>query len=74
MRWAKVFVDGKEIDNVETADEEQGIVVFYPKENGELIIDGDEIRREMLTGTVGLKINRDAPEWVKELAPKRVET
>lgn len=52
-----VFVDGVEIDDVQTADEEAGFVLKEKRDaNGELMIIDDEWATEELRGKVEIKI------------------
>lgn len=54
----KVYLDGQEIDEVETADEEEGVLVRYcTGENGELLLtpSREEIERETLQGRVEVR-------------------
>lgn len=52
---AKVYLDGVEIRDVVTADEEEGMLVRYcRKDNGLLIVENGIVLRETLHGVVEL--------------------
>ncbi len=54
-----VFVDGVEIPDVLTADDKEGIVVYFPRDDkGELILDGDEVVTTQLQGDVRIVLKK----------------
>lgn len=51
-KW-HIFVDGRIIPRVVTADEEQGYVEIYKQDqDGQYVLDGDQIKRERIYGHV----------------------
>lgn len=52
----QVFVDGKEVKYCTVADEEAGYVIrFVQDADGRMVREGDEIKRERITGKVEIK-------------------
>jgi hypothetical protein len=61
--WIIVSIDGKPEKMVIEADEESGTVWRYATTfTGELIVEGEEIKKELLTGQVKLSLAEGAPE------------
>jgi hypothetical protein len=53
----KVYLDGIERSGVITADEERRTVVMVARDQkGNLIVDGNDLRRESLLGTVHVEV------------------
>lgn len=73
MPWAVVYLDGRKMTHVITADEEEGLVVYYQSEGGKVIAAGDEWAQTTERGNVVVRIRSDAPEFAKSIAPDRVE-
>jgi hypothetical protein len=49
----RILVDGQQFDTCVSYDIDAGTVVYYPKdETGNVILDGDEIKVETVTGKV----------------------
>ena len=52
----RVYLDGAVVKDVVTADDEECMLVRYCRApNGDLVVDGDEIRTEMLRGRVDIE-------------------
>lgn len=75
-RWAVVYLDGSPVTHVVTADEEQcAVVVEEVDERGwpVLALGGERIRLRVLVGDVRIRFRPDAPGWVRQDFPDRVE-
>lgn len=72
-RFAVIYLDGRKVDHVVTADEEQRAVVYYPYEKGAPIVKGDRIVEKVLVGDVIIRFRSDSPSWLKKQFPDRIE-
>lgn len=72
-RKIDVFLDGNEIEDVETVDDEEGIVVRFARhdDDGTLKLDEtlENIERETLRGEVRIVLGEPVPTWGEVKVP-----
>lgn len=70
---AKILVDGKQLKNVVTADEEAGVAMVYRvRRDGQFIRYGDVFAMKTVRGKIEIRF-RAGPSWLARKYPGRVD-